>query len=209
VLDPFLGSGASARVALELGRSCVGYELQARFLDLIRESLPPTLGRVAAFEERRVNAAPAGTPPGYQPRVLDAPAHSGAVGPQREPESKVSAILDERTIRLQDGRLVRLLGIIVPKSRQAAAKEYLTRFVLGKRVIIRPNLEANLEPSVEAEGGYVLLSNRLFVNRKMIEMGLALADRTEPHKHLARFIRAEDLAPGAADPDRSASTPPA
>ena len=39
VLDPFFGSGTTAASALELGRRCIGYELNEEFRDVISERL--------------------------------------------------------------------------------------------------------------------------------------------------------------------------
>jgi hypothetical protein len=38
---------------------------------------------------------------------------------------------------------------------------------------------------------YLLLVNKIFINRKMIEMGLARADRTCSHRHYTKFLKAE------------------
>jgi endonuclease YncB( thermonuclease family) len=63
---------------------------------------------------------------------------------------------------------------------------YLRRYVLGKRVVIRgypPQTDGRLP-------AYLYLTNRLFINRKMIEMGLADADPTVQHKYRDKFLRA-------------------
>ncbi len=39
VLDPFLGSGTTVKVALELGRNAIGYEIQPAFEPIIRQKL--------------------------------------------------------------------------------------------------------------------------------------------------------------------------
>ncbi|OYT63972.1 site-specific DNA-methyltransferase [Methanosarcinales archaeon ex4484_138] len=39
VLDPFMGSGTSLKVALDLGRGCVGYEIDLELLDVVKEKL--------------------------------------------------------------------------------------------------------------------------------------------------------------------------
>lgn len=39
VLDPFMGSGTTLKVALELGRRCVGYEIDIELLDVVKEKL--------------------------------------------------------------------------------------------------------------------------------------------------------------------------
>lgn len=44
VLDPFLGSGTTAQVALELGRSCIGIELNPQYATLARRRTAVTPG---------------------------------------------------------------------------------------------------------------------------------------------------------------------
>jgi site-specific DNA-methyltransferase (adenine-specific) len=39
VLDPFAGSGTTLKVARELGRNSIGFEINPTFEDLIREKL--------------------------------------------------------------------------------------------------------------------------------------------------------------------------
>jgi DNA modification methylase len=39
VLDPFLGTGATLKMALKLGRRCIGYEINPEFESLIKESI--------------------------------------------------------------------------------------------------------------------------------------------------------------------------
>lgn len=50
VLDPFLGSGTTARVALSLGRSCIGIEIDPEYADLARR-------RVNTWDARRLRLA--------------------------------------------------------------------------------------------------------------------------------------------------------
>lgn len=40
ILDPFVGSGTTCKVALELGRQSIGYEIQSKFVSLISEKCP-------------------------------------------------------------------------------------------------------------------------------------------------------------------------
>ena len=63
VLDPFLGSGTTAKVALDLGRNAIGYELNADFVPVIRDKLGlkdaiPQLNRDVRIMERGEKGVP-------------------------------------------------------------------------------------------------------------------------------------------------------
>jgi len=49
VLDPFMGSGTTLKVASELGRKCVGYEIDLELLDIVKEKLK--INQPALFRE--------------------------------------------------------------------------------------------------------------------------------------------------------------
>lgn len=51
VLDPFMGSGTVAEAALKLGREVVGFEIDAKYVEVIRKRLEGmSLGSLSAFE---------------------------------------------------------------------------------------------------------------------------------------------------------------
>ena len=196
VLDPFLGSGTTVKVALELGRNAVGYEIQPDFIPIVEEKLglkeetllkPPVL-----IVKRKEPLPPVEPPPNYRPQVKDIrPLFDPAKFRFGEGETyKVTEVLDERTLLLDSGLKVRLLGIIVPPDRREEALSYLRRFVLGRRVFLKFD-----EPEREVDGSlpaYLYLANKIFVNRKMIEMGLADADRGRHHRYFDKFVKAEE-----------------
>ncbi|MGQ9519327.1 MAG: DNA methyltransferase [Candidatus Fervidibacter sp.] len=195
VLDPFVGSGTTVKVALELRRNAIGYEIQPAFVPIIQQKLgisERSLLSPPVTIVHRTNPLPAlEPPPHYTPRVKDA---KPLVNPKQlrfgdESTYKVTAVIDELTLRIDNGLTVRLLGIVVPPERKAQALTYLRQFVLGKRVLLK------FDRPPEADGAplpaYLYLTNRLFVNRKMIEMGLANADRTTHHRYRAKFLEAE------------------
>jgi len=128
----------------------------------------------------------------YIPRVKDAQSRVDP-GPLRFDEEvtfRVVAVLDEHTLQLQNGLVVQLLGIRVPPERREAAIHYLRKFVLGKPVHLR--FDQPPEEKNAPMPAYLYLTNRLFVNRKMIEMGLADADRSISHRYRERFLAAEE-----------------
>lgn len=191
VLDPFVGSGTTVKVALELGRNAIGYEVQRTFESVVRRKLGSA---GVEFRHREVPLPPVEPPTGYKPHVQEiqpATDVSASIHPPKEPTVKVVAVVDEHTLRVEDGSLVHLLGITVPPEHREEAITYLRRYVVGKRVV----LKHKAEPAGNELFAYVYLTNRLFINRKMIEMGLAGADRTVRHRWQERFIRAEAGAP--------------
>jgi len=178
VLDPFVGSGTTAKVALELGRQVVGYEIQREFEPLLREKLG--LNERASFEvpfrfvHRQQPLPPVEPPEGYMPRIQNA-RPLARFEQRREPAVKVTAVIDEHTLQIEDGRRVRLLGVVVPPERRNEAIEYLRRYVQGKQVVVKSEEQAGEDE--HPLRAYVYLSNRLLINRKMIEMGLAQPER--------------------------------
>ena len=194
VLDPFLGSGTTARVALELNRSVIGWELNADYLPMIREKVcPEQLGldlgdgpaRIEFLDAR--STGPKSAPPDYRPHVANANPIKDIAGEkvarESEPLFRVSEILNERTLKMEDGREVRLLGLEIGHAQRADARAYLEESVRGQKVYLRDD--------GNPDEAYLLLKNKLFVNRKMIEAGLADAADI-PHKWRAKFLRAQE-----------------
>ena len=204
VLDPFLGSGTTVKVALELGRNAIGYEIQPAFVPIIRQKLglsEETLIRPeATILHRQRPLPPVDPPPNYRPSIQDAKPLSDPKQVEQQIEAtfaqthKITEVVDATTLRTDTGLTVRLTGIIVPPERQQTAIAYLRRYVLGKRVLLRCE-------SPQADGtvaAYLYLTNRLFVNRKMIEMGIADADPTTQHPLREKFLKAEAKRDGKA-----------
>lgn len=186
VLDPFLGSGTTVKVAIVLNRNAIGYEIQRAFEPVIRQKMGENAS--VSFVYREVTLEPVSPPAGYTPHVQEMKP-AGSFIPPEERVSRVVAIADEHTLQIEDGSRVRLLGITVPLEGREKAMDYLRSYVLGKKVVIKNG--AGQAQNVVPMPAYVYLTNRLFINRKMIEMGLAKADRTASHRWQERFIRAE------------------
>jgi len=54
VLDPFLGSGTTAKVALNLGRNCIGIEVNSEYLDLIKGSIALSQNRLFSVVDFKI-----------------------------------------------------------------------------------------------------------------------------------------------------------
>jgi len=183
VLDPFMGSGTTAQAALELGRSAIGYELQEEFLQLIRERL----GFLMTAESQTLDCAPVALTGKYVPHIADANQLAEIKAPRPKPgrTAKVTSILGPTSLELDDGSQITLLGIKVEASQHQAATEYLGKFVRRKKV--RVVAVGTDDPSAS----YLYLSNAIFINRKMIEMGIARCDEECQHRFSGKFLALE------------------
>lgn len=193
VLDPFLGSGTTVKAALDLGRNAIGYEINEEFLPVIREKLGISrklvdylydieiIKRDEKIENEDVD---------YHPSIKDARpvAEPKAMSQKAEQSHKVVEILDGETIKIDNGLLVKFLGVkIVDEER---ALQYLKNYLLRKRVLIRFESDESLEEG-DVVYGYVYLPNRIFVNAYLIKSGMARADREKEYRLKEKFIEIE------------------
>ncbi len=189
VLDPFLGSGTTVKVALDLHRNAIGYEINEKFLDVIKEKLGlkqnllqfndsiQIIRREASVKVDRVT---------YVPRIKDA-------RPKIDPKGfnfkngrlyKVTDIVNEQTIRLNTGLFVKFLGVEITKREEAL--EYLKRRVLKKEVYLKFDNGAVLDKNTVS--AYVYLKNGIFVNAYLVKSGMAEADKVGEYKYKTKFV---------------------
>ena len=180
VLDPFLGSGTTARAALDLNRSVIGYEMNAHFISIMRNKLGlddalPQLTHDVRFVEcpqKKISLKEVD----YVPAIQDA---SPQVDPGKlefrgERLYKVSEIISPETLVLSAGLRVKLLGVKVKKPEETL--RYLKERVLGKEVSL--SFEDGEQPGQGTVAAYVHLKNKIFINAYLIKAGLAEPDRS-------------------------------
>ena len=164
VLDPFLGTGTTARVALSLGRRAAGYEISREYLQAARD-------QAGLFQEQLDVIAPerpaggASTPdPGISaPRLPDLAAPPPAASPKPTPRlHTVRSIEPDCRLVLDTGDVVGFLGIEIRDVE--AARAYLAERVLRKRVFLRDQ---------EGSDARVILKNRISVNAQLVKSGAA------------------------------------
>ncbi len=191
VLDPFLGSGTTVKVALELQRSAIGYEINKDFLEVIienlgmKDNLPRYCNDIQIVErtEQRANILPVESE--YVPRIKGSKPYTSSQRLQTNVERlyKVVEIIDESTIRLDTDLTVKFLGVRIDK--QEDTIRYLKEYILGKNVFLRFG-----DHSFTTNGAvmaYVYLKNKIFVNAYLIKSGLASPDPSVDHKFKTRF----------------------
>lgn len=144
---------------------------------------------------REHNMPPVDPPEGYIPRIKDAkPLVDPAlvcVGSDVTYRVVQFSRADDGTplLIMDNGLRVRLLGVRVRGEQSEALERYVRTYLLGKRVILR--FEQPPAGDSQPIPVYLYLTNRLFINRKIIEMRLAEADRTSAYRLKDRFLQAE------------------
>ena len=191
VLDPFLGSGTTMKVALELQRNAIGYEINRDFLEIIKKKIG-TKEKLLSFCDNvqtieRKNRKLELPPIDYVPRIRDAK-------PQIDPKKfkfegdslyRVVEIVNENTLKLDTGLLVSFLGINVDKRDETL--QYLHDFILGKAVLLK--LDDHIVSNDKIVKAYLYLKNKIFINAYLIKARLASPDITINHKYRDKFIQ--------------------
>jgi DNA modification methylase len=182
VLDPFLGSGTTLKIALELNRNGIGYEINKNFLEIIKEKIGQQNDIQIIERDERLELPPIN----YIPKIQDAK-------PQIEPKKfkfkdersyKVIKIVDENTIQLNTGLFVKFLGI--KPIRKEETINYLRDYLLRKDIILKFDNNKILDKNTVV--AYVYLKNKIFVNAYLIKSGLAIPDFSVNHKYKEKFI---------------------
>jgi endonuclease YncB( thermonuclease family) len=188
VLDPFLGSGTTAKAAVDLGRNAVGYEINPDFLQAVPQKIGggdrlPFYSEIQIIEpDKRIEELPQID---YTPAIRDAVGRLEESGLRAKSATlhKVTEIIDEHTVRLASGQKVRILGVHVDW--QDEALKYLRTRILGKQVFLKE--ESRVDHGVIA--AYIYLKNRILINAYLIKCGAASPDLSVNHKLRNKFIQ--------------------
>lgn len=188
VLDPFLGSGTTAKVALALNRHAIGYEINEEFLNIIKKKIGADAFNMFQHPVEIIlrEEQPAVSDISYIPRIKDA-------RPVIEPDKlkfgkdtlyKVTDILSDGSIKLDTGLVVKLKGVTIVDRDKTL--DYLRRYVLKRKVYLKFDGETTAHQG--AVSAYVYLKNKIFINAHLIKDGMAIAD-TDADFHLKeRFL---------------------
>jgi hypothetical protein len=184
VLDPFAGSGTTLKVALELGREAIGYEINPKYVEIMRKKVGGlNLEVIERKEEVRISDV------NYIPRIKDAKPivdeKKIKIGSQKL--YKVIDILSEKELLLETGLVVKLLGLYIPEDKVKEAIDYLRRYVKGKKVFLKFEAGEEIYHNEPIEA-YVYLKNGIFINKKMLEMDLAKVDIEKDFSYKGKFM---------------------
>lgn len=205
VLDPFAGSCTTSLAARNLGRNSVAYEIGEGMLPLIKDKLQCREGDLfneAQYEFIRRPGEPSDLEAARArlPYVFHDPV---AVARQVDPRGqtygsriddskpapaatvKAREVLGPNRLRLDDGRVVQLLGLRPARGKEVEAEAYLQDKVLGQRLTLKADERHPLASGL----CYVYLANRTFVNAQLVKRGLAAVDRRRSYRHKERLLK--------------------
>ncbi|MDR3101935.1 MAG: hypothetical protein LBU24_01660 [Methanocalculaceae archaeon] len=196
VLDPFAGSGTTAKVARELGRSSINYEINREFISIIREKL----GESNTFTEVKTVRDVCPELEILEARVHNLPyifadvhkfdkkfdvkrLHSGlkidmASSDERIEQYRVRSVIAPNLIKLSNDMLIRLIGIKPDPQMIEPAKKFLLTKFKGRRVFIKHDdikFDDENRPLV-----YLYLDNKTFINAHLLKNKFALVDDSIP-----------------------------
>lgn len=207
VLDPFMGSGTTALVAKKLGRNSVGYEINSSFLPLIKERVAEgdlfDGCNVVTFEQQSpiskeqmmlkrkelpfVFKDVHKTDKKVDVKLLQYGSKIDSnISQKRQELFSVKEIMSPECVVLNNGIMVRLIGVKTNPQCEEACKNYIRDTVKGKRVFLKYDTEkydANNNMLV-----YLYLENKTFINAHILKDKLAWVDSKSDYKYKQKFL---------------------
>jgi hypothetical protein len=194
VLDPFLGSGTTSLAAGVLERNSIGYEINRRFMPIIRKKLSKLTHQNIDFrsaEQRSERKLTHNTQPtnGIRRQAGTASLRFGSAVTKEDKTKgrrslKVTEILSPSSVRLNDGSEVRLMGILENPVLRREAMRFLEEKTVGKEVFLK---EEQTEGD-DSPCSYLYLRNRTFVNAHLVRSGLVEVDNSRAYRHREKFL---------------------
>jgi len=206
VLDPFLGSGTTSLAAKNLNRNSVGYEINPKFVPIIKNKLKVSeqdLFGSATYEfitqkkpdddlSKRVQSLPyMFTDPHKLDKKMDprklkfgSRIEEGDEGAGARLYS-VREVVSPEILKLDTGISVRLLGV----AEQASHREQAIAFLMEKMKGQKVSLKFDKEKYDDAGNllSYVYLRNKTFINAHLIRTGFVSVDIKRDYRYRHKF----------------------
>lgn len=199
VLDPFAGSGTANLAAKNLGRNSDGYEINAEFIPIIKNKLKINQADIHGtnFEfleqtakadfEKEISKLPYiyKDPPKLDKKVDPKKLQFGSKIDKdsatiRENLFTVKEIISPEKVRLNNGLVIKLIGIKEDPVINGRATEFLQEKTKGQKVFLKYDKDNNLLC-------YLYLENKTFINAHLIKSGLVKVDNEIDYKYKTKF----------------------
>jgi site-specific DNA-methyltransferase (adenine-specific) len=205
VLDPFLGSGTTSLAAKKLNRNSIGYEINEKFLPVIKEKLgieQTTILEDATFEiikqedlkidfEEEIKKLPyiSKDPIRFDKKIDPRRLKFGSKIDNSQSERKtyytVREIISPELLVLNNGLKIRLLGVKEKPEKNGEAIRFLREKIARQKVFIKfDTLKYDEKNNLLS---YLYLWNKTFLNAHLIKNGLADVDTTFDYKYRSKF----------------------
>ena len=212
VLDPFAGSGTTAKVARELGRNSVNYEINSDFIPLIEKKLgQDDFFSNVSFEKSKATISKTEIKNKilllpYQfidVHKLDKKTDIKALQygskidivsqKKREELYSVRQVISPEVVELNNGTTVRLIGIKRDKDKVDKAVNFMHQKFKGRKVFLKSDTVQYGDCHTPA---YLYLDNKTFINAHLLKYGYAYVDDSVPFALMNKFISLRNEAVG-------------
>lgn len=194
VFDPFAGSGTTLLAARNLGRNSVGYEINGDFRQIISDKLSGDV----LFEEDLCQTYDIESLPyifhdphkmdkkvdlkenQYGSKLDDSPA-------KKEELYRVKRIISPEKIEINDGRIIRLIGIKENPRYSDMAVEFLKQKFINRKIFLKYDTASQDKAGLPL--CYVYLDNKTFINNHLIRTGFVEVDLETEYKYRDKFMK--------------------
>lgn len=206
VLDPFLGSGTTSLMAKRLDRNSVGYEINPEFIPFIKNKL--NVQQSDIFDSEYLFSKQLVIQKDFNDEIKKLPyifkdfhSFDKKTDPkklqfgsridknsasEREEYFSVAEIISPVLIKLDNGLVVRLIGVKESDKVNEEAVEFLRLKTNGQKVFLKyDDLKHDKDNNLLV---YLYLKNRTFINAHLIKNGLADVDTSYDYKNKNRLL---------------------
>ncbi len=200
ILDPFVGSGTTMLAARNLGRDSVGYEINPRFIKIIKQKLG--VNSTGSFIDQLpqekdyhnkisrlpyIFKDPVRLEKKIDPKKLQFGSKIDENRATRNDLFTVKEILSPEMVRLSNNLTVKLLGVKTNTQKAEIAKKFIFDKTSRQRVFLKfDNLKYDHHNNLL---GYLYLENKTFINAHLIKNGLVFPDVDTDYKYKEKFIQ--------------------
>jgi site-specific DNA-methyltransferase (adenine-specific) len=204
VLDPFLGSGTTAAAAKKLNRNSVGYEINPKFIPIIKEKIGNddmfSTSKIIEIKQKEIQQDFSALIELLPFQFVDVHKLDNKIDVKKlqygsridaESEGKreefytVKEIISPELLRLNNNLIVRLLGIRENPVVNGRAIDYLKGKLKGERVFLKyDEIKHDSQNNLLV---YLYLENKTFINAHLLKNNLALTDNSFDHRYKNKF----------------------
>lgn len=204
VLDPFLGSGTTSLAAKNLFRNSVGYEINPDFIPYIKQKLGVGQRDISGTSYKFIIQKnpkedfskeigdlpyifrdPHKFDKKIDPKKLQFGSKIDKNSQDRVEYFSIKEIISAERVRLNNGLIVRLIGVKEDDTSNSLAMEFLRKKTKGQKVFLKyDRLKYDEENNLLC---YLYLKNKTFLNAHLIKNGYVDVDDSYTYKYLEKF----------------------